>query len=117
MGRSFKTLAVHKQMYPATYNFRDDANGDFPSGWTDDDGAGCETTVIASLDGHKKVLQFDDQGVGRCQARREITQGLNTTFEFWFTKDSIAANTVFTFYIYESTTLLLRFKYLSILFI
>jgi len=54
---------------------------------------------------------LSDQGVGRAQARVEITQGLNTIIELWFTKDSIAANTVFTFYVYEDATLLCRLRW------
>ena len=27
MARNFAVKAVHKQMYPATYNFRDEADG------------------------------------------------------------------------------------------
>ena len=94
-------------MYPATYNFRDEADGAFPSdsNWTDQDGAGCETTVITSLDGHRKVLQFyDNSATLRAQAVSNFTQGLKTIIEFWFTKSSVAADTNFEYQIYEGGT-------------
>ena len=64
MTRNFTAKAVHKYMYPATFNFRDDTVGSEPTGWTTVNGDGCTTTVITSLDGHRKVLDcFDDSGV------------------------------------------------------
>ncbi|KKN56984.1 hypothetical protein LCGC14_0567060 [marine sediment metagenome] len=87
--------------------------GSFPSGWIDSDGADCETTIIASLDGHRNVMQLDDQGgATRCQAVLfAFTQGLNTVLEFWCTKDSIAADTVFNFYIYDDNDLLVHLRF------
>ncbi len=100
-------------IYPATYNFEDDEVGDFPDGWIDSDGANCETTIIASLDGHKKVMQLNDQGgATRCQAIiYAFTQGLNTTIEFWLTKDSVAADTVFMFDIYDDNDRLISLRW------
>ena len=59
MVRNFNVQAVHKYTYPATYNFRDDADGAVPSGWTDDSGGTCTAKIIASLGGHRKVLELD----------------------------------------------------------
>ena len=77
-----------------TYTFVLTAIGSFPSGWIDVDGASCETTVIASLDGHRNVLQLEDGNAGAvARLKRTFTQGLNTIIELWVTKDSIAADT------------------------
>ena len=76
MVRNFAVKAVHKQMYPATYTFRDEADG---TSGTDIDGIDTETAtdtgyniqVIASEDGHKKVL-------------KAITNGDNGTYALWY---------------------------------
>jgi len=99
-------------LYRGTY-IKDYTVGSFPAGWIDSDGANCETTIIASLDGHRNVIQLDDQGgATRCQAIIfAFTQGLNTVLEFWCTKDSIAADTVFNFYIYDDNDLLIHLRF------
>jgi len=80
------------RLYKGTYNFRDDANGDEPAGWTTNNGADCITTVISSLDGHKKVLQiYDDNGAAKCGILKTITQSADQTIELWLGKGSIAA--------------------------
>ena len=62
MGRAFQVLAIHKQMFPATYNFRDEANGTEGDdiGFIDsyDETGDPYIKIIASKDGHKKVLEF-----------------------------------------------------------
>lgn len=95
-------LAKNAQFYPGTYNFKDDALGSAPSGWTDNSGGSTSATIIRSLDGHRNVLQLADTDAG-ASADIEIlvTQGLNTELEFYVTKNSVAANTVFTIAIYE----------------
>ena len=109
--KPYDGLAKAPQYYTGTYNFRDDDVGSFPDGWTDNDGVGCETTVIASLDGHKKVMQQYDNGAGNCNAYISITQGLNTTIEFWHAKSSIAANTSTYLYIDEGATNILVLRW------
>ena len=85
---------VHKQIYPATYNFKGDDVGSAPSGWEDLDGGTCKSTIIAELDGHKKILQLNDtDGAAIARLRETFTQGLNTVIELHVAKDSIAANT------------------------
>jgi len=91
-------------MYPATFNFMDDADGSEPDGWTTSNGAGCTTTIIASLDGHKKVLRlYDPNGATRAEIYISVTQGLNTTIEFWVRWD---VNESFFFDFYEGATVL-----------
>lgn len=105
----FTARKIFKQVYPATYNFKDDADGAFPSGWTDQDGVGCETTVIASLDGHKKVIQMsDNSAVNRAQMVTFPTQELNAKIELYIGKNSIAANTTFEVNFFEGGTRLVR---------
>jgi len=99
-----KLYYLEHDLFPATYNFKDDTVGSFPSGWTDGDTTGCETTIISSFDGHRKVMQQYDNGVGRCYARKDIIQGLNTTIEFYLTKNSIAPHTSVHMLLYEDAT-------------
>ncbi len=104
MARNFSVKKVRKQMYPATHNFMDDADGAEPSGWTTNNGAGCTTTIITSLDGHRKVLQlFDNNGATRAEIYTNVTQGLNTTVEFLVRWD---VNKKFFFDFYEGATVL-----------
>ena len=76
---------ILKQGYPATYNFKDDENGAFPEGLTDVSGTDCTVTVIASLDGHRKVLQFyDNHGVNYAEAYIAFSSGQTSgTVEIW----------------------------------
>ena len=92
-------------LYRGTYNFKDDADGAEPAGWTTNNGASCTTIIITELDDHKKVLEFDDQnGAGLAQIYRTITQTADQTIEFWLGKDSIAGNTNLVFLLYEGGT-------------
>ncbi|KKM22779.1 hypothetical protein LCGC14_1621830, partial [marine sediment metagenome] len=101
----YNNLSPSPQIYTATYNFEDDADGGFPSGWTDSDGVDCETTIIASLDGHRKVIQlYDNKNGATAKAEHAVIQGLNTTFEFYLTKDSVAAGTRVQVWLYEGAT-------------
>ena len=84
MVRNFNVQAVHKYMYPATYNFRDDEDGAEPTGWTSDNGAGCTTTIIASLDGHRKVLDcLDGNPATTFLIEKTLTAATVIYFEFW----------------------------------
>ena len=63
--RNFAAKTVHKEMYPATYNFRDDENGAEPAGWTTTlNGAGSTSVVAASFASHRKVLKCTSAGGG-----------------------------------------------------
>lgn len=86
MTRNFAVKAVHKQMYPATYNFRDEDNGDEPSDWTTNNDANTTTTIIAILDGHKKVLQlYDNNGAGKYDVEIDFDFAQTSgTIELWF---------------------------------
>ena len=59
MTRNFAAKAVHKYMYPATYNFRDEADG---TSRTDigfvsiEASTHCEIITVEA--GHRKVLRF-----------------------------------------------------------
>ncbi|KKK94208.1 hypothetical protein LCGC14_2685160, partial [marine sediment metagenome] len=104
---------IHKQIYPATYNFKDDADSAEPSGWTSSNGADCTTTIISNLDGHRKVLKLVD-GNAAGQAiivSPTFTQGLDTTIEFWATKSSIAANTDLRMYVREGSTNVINLRW------
>ena len=105
---------IHKQMYPATYNFKDDTVGDEPAGWTVAKDANCSGLIIDSLDGHSKVLQLLDENVaGLVNTLVPITQGLNTTIEFYFTKSSVAATYRIEITIKEGATSLIHLRFNS----
>ena len=86
MARSFSVKKVRKQMYPATFNFMDNVDGAEPSGWTTNNGAGCTTTVITSLDGHRKVLQlYDNNGATKYDIEIDFDSAQTSgTIELWF---------------------------------
>ena len=46
--------------YPSTFGFENDEVNTSPEGWVNDDKTYCDTTVIASLEGHNMVLQGHD---------------------------------------------------------
>ena len=98
MARSFAVKAVHKGMYPATYNFRDDADGAVPTFITTDDSGGtCTVTIIPSLDGHRKVLKlYDPDAANRCICYHAFASGQVTgTIEFFMhTTDATFENSV-----------------------
>ncbi len=87
----------YKQMYPATYNFRDDAVGDEPAGWVSNNGAGCTTTIASELGGHKKLIKLVDAGVGQCEIVQTFTAGaqISGTVEFHMVTDDITKPTFF----------------------
>ena len=109
----FEARKIFKQMYPATYNFRDDDNGAFPADWIDYDGTDCSTTIIASLDGHKKVMQLLDGSIGSGAVVQldTLDQGLDTTVEFWLTKSSVAGNTSGFMFLFEDATAIIQLRW------
>ena len=84
-------LVRNDMIYPGTYNFKDDADGAEPEGWVSNNDADCTTTVIASFNGHRKVLQLSDENNGgNCDIDLDFGDPLaDDVHEFWFTKDSI----------------------------
>ncbi len=79
-------------VYRASYSFTDELDGTFPSGWIDNDGTGTETTVISYLDGHRKVLDFDDQSNLNYAGMYQTYSGQITgTIEFWWRIDTSAS--------------------------
>ena len=86
MARSFAVKAVHKQMYPATHNFRDEVDG---TSGTDIDfvdaiDANCAATIVAVIDGHRKVLYTDAVTVNYMGWQNDFVGDEATgTIEFW----------------------------------
>lgn len=91
------------RVYKGTYNFKDDADGSAPSGWTEADTGTTTSRVIASLGGHKKIVHFnDDDAAGRCYIWRTFTQSTDQSIEFWIrTSDSTK---LFYIWFYEGAT-------------
>ena len=74
-------------MYPATYNFKDETDGAEPTGFTTNNDVSCTTTVIAILDGHRKVLQlYDNNAAGKYDIEIDFTDGAQTSgkIDLWF---------------------------------
>lgn len=82
---AYDGLTKAPQYYPASYNFRDDDIGSEPSGWTSNNGANCTTTVIASLYGHKKVLELFDNNAGdACRISKDFdATSITGRVELW----------------------------------
>ena len=88
-------LVRNDMIYPGTYNFKDDNVGNEPDGWTSNNAANCTTTIANDFDGHKKVLELDDQnGGGKCNITKTLgSTTANSIHEFYWGKDSVAVNT------------------------
>lgn len=85
-------------MYPATYNFIDDDVGDtWGSNYT-------EGVIIASLDGHRKVLDLETTaGNTSCYSDIDFTIQASGTIEFYF-RLSHATNDFLYWFFYEDVT-------------
>ena len=87
MVRNFAVEAVHKQVYPATYNFRDEADGTSGTDIEFVDSAIVDTNttvqIIAVLDGHRKVLElFDNDGAAAVTINNSISDITFGTYEY-----------------------------------
>jgi len=108
VGRAFAVKAVHKKQYAATHNFWKEANGTSGTDidWIDVK-AGTDSTysavIIASEDGHKKVVQFDAAGDNGAYAywRTNITNQAAGTIELIFKYIDNGVGTT-TFYLFDS---------------
>ena len=92
MARSFKVETVHRQMYPATYNFRDEADGTSGTdiGFIDFSDNPTDITITSSFGDHKKVLKSLNVG-GASASYHTFTQTTSGIVEFWYAGD-VAAN-------------------------
>jgi hypothetical protein len=108
----YDNLSKGPQIYQGTYNFEDDDVGDEPAGWTVNEAANCSGLIKAELDGHKKVLELlDGNAAGLVNVTVPVTQGLNNTIEFYFTKSSIGAGTRIQISIREGATILIQLRF------
>jgi len=71
------------EIYEASYSFTDDAIGSIPNGWNDDSGFPNEVSVIEGLDGHNKVLQYNDTAILGASTFLNIPEATNGIIEFW----------------------------------
>ena len=94
MTRNFTVKAVHKKMYPATYNFRDEVDGtsgidiEFVTGDLSDTNGFVD--VIASWQDHNKILKGHVVGGDRYRVYHTHTATANPTYEFWIGTDNLA---------------------------
>ena len=107
MGRSFKVLAIHKQTYPATYNFRDEADGtsetDIVFVDSSTNPADTKVQIISGLGGHKKVLEmFDNSAIACPEIFHTFSSAQESgTIEFWIrTSDAVKES---SFYLYGTS--------------
>lgn len=80
---NFQALKIFKQMYPATYNFKDDAVGAFPDGWVDNSGGTCTAEIIQAIGGHRKVLELDVVSANEAWAYNIFSNAPSGTVEAW----------------------------------
>ncbi len=79
--------------YPGTYSFEDDTVGGLPAGWVSYEGDYCDVEVLASLDGHDKVVElYDHYADTTCYASmyNEFTPVDDGTIEVWLRYDGVA---------------------------
>ncbi len=69
--------------YPATYGFENDEVDSVPLGWTDESGGTSSIKIVASEDGHNKVLELKEGSSGDPYAVNAIDDVENGTVEFW----------------------------------
>ena len=64
--------------------------------WTDTSGADTSVSIIAELDGHKNIMELDDQsGANRAEMRYDYATAIaDDEHEFFYTKDNVGANMV-----------------------
>lgn len=59
--------------YTTAMGFINDANAAVPNGWTDNTGAGCTSTIVASAGTHNKVLDLNDaSGANYCNIKTRL---------------------------------------------
>ena len=85
MARNFAVKKVRKQMYPATYTFKDDVDGAIPDGWVPEAGS---VTIISDFVSHRKILKSYHDGVDMPQTYNNFSSSQpNGTIEFWIGTD------------------------------
>ena len=90
-------LAKNDMIYPGTYNFKDEADGDVPAFiTTNSNGASCTSVIIAVQNGHRKVLELDDQnGAAKCDVFHAFTAQESGTIEYFHETDDITKESNF----------------------
>lgn len=103
-----KVYYAEHGIFPATYNFKDDAVDAVPAGWTTNNGAGCTTTIIASIDGHRKVLKLADTNAATLSqiTTPTWTAVANNSIEVLFRLDDVTGSRQFVWSIIEDATTL-----------
>lgn len=100
------TIPEFTEIYNGTYSFTNDANGSVPVGWNDYSTTGCSVEVIQELDGHHKVLDSYDNGVG---AIRPITYVSNESFgtvDYWIRVNDVV--NMFAIEFFDNSDYMLR---------
>jgi len=108
MGRNFKVLAVYDKMYPATHNFRDEANGtsgtDIEFVDTASIPSGMRCQIISNLGDHKKVLElYDHVQATKIDITHDFDAQTDGDIELWVRSDTVNVQTL-VIGLRESTT-------------
>ncbi len=81
--------------YPASFGFENDNDDSFPDGWIDVGHSSCESKVIASQDGHNKVMQlYDGTTSGSAVADNVFTAQTYGTIELWARYSDTSKNSI-----------------------
>ena len=108
----YNALSPNGLIYPGTWNFKDGTL----TGWTVLDDADCSSFVPmgAVIDGHRNYLRLrDDSAGGDCNISNSLIQGLDTVVEFYATKSSVAADTVWYVWLYEGGSRIIYFYFVE----
>ena len=74
-------------IFPATYNFEDEDDGETdPTGWTNNDGASCTTDIYSEWKTHRKIIRMRDGNLAAsCELYQDFSGGTETNgiIEFW----------------------------------
>lgn len=87
---NFTCNRIVKELYPATYNFRDDTIGSAPSSWTVGVAGASTVTVIADWQNHSKVLQLYHDGTNDPYCFKDFTAQTSGTIEFYIGSSDVS---------------------------
>ena len=107
----YSALSPNDLIYPGTYNFKDDAVGANPAGWTFDE-IGGTINVIASFDGHRKVVELNRADGQISMIHTHSSVQADETIECWIAVNDIGAKEAYL-YINEGATTIISLRFID----
>ena len=105
-GYNTKNMTQYTDTYNATYSFTNDNGGTAPTGFSVLGGVGCNTSVLDYLDGHSKITDSYDNGIGAIRLTNYITNITYGSVEYWIRMTEVAD--MFAIELLDGSTFVLR---------